>query len=90
MAPRKTTKQSNRKQGIEIQSAAISPARNGDATVASPESKNGSSNGVAGPSLEQVQVRAYEIFVSRGAAHGRDWDDWFRAEQELSAPAATH
>jgi hypothetical protein len=89
MAPRKTTKQSNRKQGIEIQSAAISPARNGNATVASPESKNGSSNG-ARPSYEQVQVRAYEIFVARGAAHGRDWDDWFRAEQELSASAATH
>ena len=37
-------------------------------------------------SIEQIRVRAYEIFVARGAAHGHDWADWFRAEHELNLP----
>jgi len=44
---------------------------------------------VSSPSFEQVQRRAYELFVARGATHGSDWADWFAAEQELiKAPAA--
>ncbi len=31
----------------------------------------------------RVALRAYELFVNRGRTHGRDWDDWFRAEQEI-------
>jgi hypothetical protein len=34
---------------------------------------------------ELISQRAYEIFLSRGAAGGADLDDWFRAEQELAA-----
>jgi hypothetical protein len=30
-----------------------------------------------------IRKRAYELFLSRGAAHGADLADWFRAEQEL-------
>jgi AbiV family abortive infection protein len=37
--------------------------------------------------IEQIQVRAYELFIARGAAHGHDWADWFRAEQELNLPS---
>jgi hypothetical protein len=89
MAPRKTTKQSSRKQAIEIESTAGSVSRNGDATPTPPEPRNGSTNGNgARPSFDQLQLRAYEIFVGRGASHGRDWDDWFRAEQELSGSLA--
>jgi hypothetical protein len=27
--------------------------------------------------------RAFELFEARGRDHGRDWEDWFRAEDEL-------
>jgi hypothetical protein len=32
---------------------------------------------------EQVAVRAYHIFLSRGATPGRELDDWLQAEREL-------
>jgi HSP20 family molecular chaperone IbpA len=36
-----------------------------------------------------IARRAYELFEARGFAHGRDCEDWFRAESELltSIPA---
>jgi hypothetical protein len=30
-----------------------------------------------------IAHRAYELFEMRGCEHGRDWEDWFRAESEL-------
>ena len=33
---------------------------------------------------EQIARRAYERFEARGGEHGRDQEDWFNAEQELS------
>ncbi|RMF69675.1 MAG: DUF2934 domain-containing protein [Calditrichaeota bacterium] len=35
------------------------------------------------PSEEEIRVRAYQIFLERGAQHGHDLDDWFAAENEL-------
>jgi hypothetical protein len=35
------------------------------------------------PSPEEVQRRAYELFVQRGGGHGRDLDDWYEAERQL-------
>jgi hypothetical protein len=35
-------------------------------------------------SSEDVARRAYELFLSRGAEHGRDIDDWLQAERELA------
>jgi hypothetical protein len=35
-------------------------------------------------SAERISQRAYEIYVERGGEHGRDTDDWFRAEAELT------
>ncbi|MEW6213538.1 MAG: DUF2934 domain-containing protein [Acidobacteriota bacterium] len=32
-----------------------------------------------------VSIRAYELFTGRGGEHGRDIDDWLRAEQEVFA-----
>lgn len=32
-------------------------------------------------SYEQVAHKAYELYQQRGAEHGRDLEDWFRAEQ---------
>jgi hypothetical protein len=34
-------------------------------------------------SAERIAQRAYEIYIERGGEHGRDTDDWFRAEAEL-------
>jgi hypothetical protein len=31
----------------------------------------------------RVALRAYQLFENRGCVHGRDWEDWFRAEQEV-------
>ena len=34
---------------------------------------------------EQIENRAYEIYLSRGGENGSDQEDWFRAERELLA-----
>ena len=31
----------------------------------------------------RVALRAYQLFENRGYVHGRDLEDWFRAEQEV-------
>ena len=31
----------------------------------------------------RVELRAYQLFENRSCVHGRDLDDWFRAEQEV-------
>ena len=36
-----------------------------------------------GMNLERIRVRAYEIFLARGGAHGNDLADWLNAEREL-------
>jgi Protein of unknown function (DUF2934) len=40
------------------------------------------------PSTDAIAVRAYELFLERGGEHGRDVEDWLRAERELAAPAS--
>jgi DNA-binding NarL/FixJ family response regulator len=35
------------------------------------------------PKREQIQKRAYELFMERGCEQGRDVEDWLAAEQEL-------
>ena len=35
-----------------------------------------------------VARRAFELFCARDGQHGRDLDDWFRAERELTTPPA--
>ena len=34
-------------------------------------------------SMEQIRMRAYELFMARGGCHGNDLADWFMAEREL-------
>jgi hypothetical protein len=54
--------------------------------VASIQETNGAaSNGVAHrePAIETIRLRAYEIFLARGATHGDDLADWLIAEREL-------
>jgi hypothetical protein len=39
------------------------------------------------PTAEEIAIRAYEIYESRGGKDGADLDDWLQAERELSQPA---
>ena len=40
------------------------------------------------PTLEEIQGRAYEIYVQRGRIDGFDLADWFQAEKELNGVAS--
>lgn len=48
--------------------------------------KNDETKGNAAPrvSQEQIAMRAYEIYLCRGAAGGSDVEDWLQAERELA------
>ena len=35
---------------------------------------------------EKVSFRAYELYERRGADHGRDLEDWAKAENEVLSP----
>ena len=30
---------------------------------------------------QRVEIKAYELFASRGYVHGHDWLDWFEAQK---------
>lgn len=36
------------------------------------------------PSREEIEVRAYEIYLERGGQDGNELDDWLAAERELT------
>ena len=41
------------------------------------------------PSREEIARVAHELYLQRGGEHGKDVEDWVRAEKELSrAPVA--
>ncbi len=42
-----------------------------------------SKTGEARPGREEIEVRAFQIYVERGGAHGQDVEDWLQAEREL-------
>jgi hypothetical protein len=35
------------------------------------------------PSGEEIARRAHELYLERGGEHGKDVEDWVRAEKEL-------
>jgi hypothetical protein len=37
---------------------------------------------------EMIRRRAYEIWEQRGCQHGKDADDWYRAESEIRSKSA--
>ena len=37
----------------------------------------------AHPTREEIDLRAYQIYIERGGADGHDVDDWLEAEREL-------
>lgn len=36
------------------------------------------------PTDEEIAVRAYHLWESEGRSHGRDWEYWLRAKEELT------
>ena len=36
-------------------------------------------------STQDIARRGYELFLERGGEHGRDVEDWLRAESEMTA-----
>lgn len=67
---------------------------NGNAVQASGNGSNGSSTSDRGISLQPrtaddlVRRRAYELWEQRGCQHGKDADDWYRAESEIRGKSA--
>ena len=41
------------------------------------------------PTREEIELRAYEIYLKRGDKEGNALDDWFAAEKELAASIQT-
>jgi|SwirhisoilCB3_FD_contig_41_4346676_length_613_multi_2_in_0_out_0_1 DUF2934 family protein len=81
MATRRTGKSQGKRAG-KVAGAAIfeMPSNHGStANGATAKPANGS------PCFEDVQRRAYELYLARGAMAGNDWGDWFIAESELSS-----
>ena len=83
MPVRKTSKgRTRQKQALEPEQPAVGVRPN-------TESENPlSANNGRSPGFEQIQHRAYELFLARGGVHGCDLVDWFAAEQELTAASA--
>ena len=56
-------------------------------TLASPKSTSASKTSMPDtlPSQDRIRERAYELYESRGREHGKDEQDWLRAEQEIRA-----
>jgi len=42
------------------------------------------------PTFEQIQVRAYEIYIQRGRTHRFDVNDWLQAEKKLKISSQNH
>ena len=80
MVVRRTSK------GRSRQKQAFAAAETAAAVLPDGESNNpsGLTNGDL-PTFEQIQRRAYELFVARGGRHGGDLADWLTAEQQLTA-----
>ena len=39
--------------------------------------------GLNEPAREEIERRAYELYLARGKVYGYDQDDWLQAEREL-------
>ena len=64
---------------LQMSSAAESNAKNAEA----PPSRVTDTSIFPSVSEDRIRQRAYELYMQRGAQHGRHADDWFRAEREL-------
>jgi hypothetical protein len=52
-------------------------------TEKSPQIESEAPNIEVHPTSEEIELRAYQIYIERGGADGHDVDDWVEAEREL-------
>jgi len=82
MATRRTTKsQTKRSRKTEADSVLEHARTNGNTADSA---ANGAAALGASPTFGQIRLRAYEIFMARGGAHGDELNDWLTAKKELS------
>jgi hypothetical protein len=55
------------------------------ASPARDHAKHTSANHV--PNHDDIRCRAYEIYIERGSAPGRELEDWLQAESEIGSAA---
>jgi hypothetical protein len=54
-----------------------------ESTEKSPQTESKAFNLELHPTGEEIELRAYQIYVERGGADGHDVDDWLQAERDL-------
>lgn len=80
------TKKRTRKTPVAAAERSQAGSGNGGVQILQAPSNGGSDRGIR--SDDQVRRRAYELWEQRGRQHGRDADDWYRAESELRGKSA--
>ena len=50
---------------------------------ATPQGEEVNPSAADSPRLEEIRIRAYEIYIERGGQPGHDLEDWLQAEREL-------
>lgn len=77
------TQSNNKSNKAKTIKTAPAPAVKAAAPVANPAAPKAPSR--YEPTQDEIQVRAFEIFVSDGCREGTDLENWLRAERELRA-----
>jgi hypothetical protein len=75
MAEKKSVSARNRQKTAERQEPVITRDASGYDAALRPSG--------TGDETQRISERAYELFLARGAEHGRDMDDWLAAEREI-------
>ena len=55
----------------------------GGRRVGGPGAHDTAERGNYQPSYDEIAAAAYQRYLSRGGAHGQDFEDWLQAEREL-------
>lgn len=79
---------SRRKQEVPFPAERASEAQDAVAPVQQPPgdaspARTTSESMASEPSEEDIRLRAYHMYLERGGDHGRDFDDWLKATEEL-------
>jgi hypothetical protein len=63
------------------------PKKKGNGAQAPPAQQTEEASVNHWPTQDQIRLRAYQIYLERGAHAGKELDDWLRAERELQKVA---
>lgn len=82
-APRKSTVKASKKPRVTLEPIGEQTASEASRSV--PIHIADGTQTAPSPSYDTIRVRAYELYLARGGAHGQDLEDWLAAERELMA-----